>query len=44
MIILGGHLIDKDAIYTPAAFPGFGRKSRSKGFAVARAVKKHAAR
>src|SRR5271170_730098 len=42
MIILGGHLVDKDTLYTPAAFPGLWNEEQVEGLArVARAVKKH---
>jgi len=42
MIILGGHLIDKDTLYTPAGFPGLWNEDQVEGLArVARAVKKH---
>jgi 2,4-dienoyl-CoA reductase-like NADH-dependent reductase (Old Yellow Enzyme family) len=42
MIILGGHLIDKDTLYTPAGFPGLWNDDQVEGLArVARAVKKH---
>ena len=42
MIILGGQIVDKDTIYTPAAFPGLWNDDQVEGIArVARAVKKH---
>ena len=42
MIILGGHLIDRDTLYTPAAFPGLWNDDQVEGLArVTRAVKKH---
>ena len=42
MIILGGQIIEKDTIYTPAAFPGLWNEDQVEGIArVARAVKKH---
>jgi len=42
MIILGGHLIDKDTIYTPMGFPGLWNDAQLEGLAnVARAVKRH---
>ena len=42
MIILGGQIIEKDAIYTPAAFPGLWKDEQIEGIAkVAWAVKKH---
>jgi 2,4-dienoyl-CoA reductase-like NADH-dependent reductase (Old Yellow Enzyme family)/pyruvate/2-oxoglutarate dehydrogenase complex dihydrolipoamide dehydrogenase (E3) component len=42
MIILGGHLIDKDSIYTPMGFPGLWNDAQLEGLAnVARAVKRH---
>jgi 2,4-dienoyl-CoA reductase-like NADH-dependent reductase (Old Yellow Enzyme family)/thioredoxin reductase len=42
MIILGGHLINKDTIYTPLGFPGLWNDAQVEGLAkVARAVKKH---
>ena len=42
MIILGGHLIDRDTLYTPAGFPGLWNEDQVEGLArVARAVKKH---
>ncbi len=42
MIILGGHLIDKDTIYTPMGFPGLWNDAQMEGLAnVARAVKRH---
>ena len=42
MIILGGHLVDKDTLYTPAGFPGLWNEDQVEGLArVARAVKKH---
>ncbi len=42
MIILGGQIIDKDTIYTPAAFPGLWNDEQMEGIArVARAVKRH---
>ena len=42
MIILGGQIIEKDTIYTPAAFPGLWNDEQVEGIArVARAVKKH---
>jgi 2,4-dienoyl-CoA reductase-like NADH-dependent reductase (Old Yellow Enzyme family)/thioredoxin reductase len=42
MIILGGQIIEKDAIYTPAAFPGLWHDDQIEGIAkVARAVKRH---
>jgi 2,4-dienoyl-CoA reductase-like NADH-dependent reductase (Old Yellow Enzyme family) len=42
MIILGGQIIEKDTIYTPAAFPGLWNDDQVEGIArVARAVKKH---
>jgi 2,4-dienoyl-CoA reductase-like NADH-dependent reductase (Old Yellow Enzyme family)/thioredoxin reductase len=42
MIIIGGHLIDKDTIYTPLGFPGLWSDDQIEGLArVARAVKKH---
>jgi 2,4-dienoyl-CoA reductase-like NADH-dependent reductase (Old Yellow Enzyme family)/thioredoxin reductase len=42
MIILGGQIIDKNTIYTPAAFPGLWHDDQIEGIArVARAVKRH---
>jgi 2,4-dienoyl-CoA reductase-like NADH-dependent reductase (Old Yellow Enzyme family)/thioredoxin reductase len=42
MIILGGHLINKDTIYTPLGFPGLWNDAQLEGLAnVARAVKRH---
>ncbi len=42
MIILGGHLINKDTIYTPLGFPGLWNDAQMEGLAnVARAVKRH---
>ena len=42
MIILGGHLINKDTIYTPLGFPGLWNDSQLEGLAnVARVVKRH---
>jgi 2,4-dienoyl-CoA reductase-like NADH-dependent reductase (Old Yellow Enzyme family)/thioredoxin reductase len=42
MIILGGHLINKDTIYTPLGFPGLWSDAQLEGLAnVARAVKRH---
>ena len=42
MIILGGQIIEKDTIYTPAAFPGLWHDDQIEGIAkVARAVKRH---
>ncbi len=42
MIILGGHLIDKNTIYTPMGFPGLWNDAQLEGLAnVARAVKRH---
>jgi len=42
MIILGGHLIDRDTIYTPMGFPGLWNDAQLEGLAnVARAVKRH---
>jgi 2,4-dienoyl-CoA reductase-like NADH-dependent reductase (Old Yellow Enzyme family) len=42
MIILGGQIIEKDTIYTPAAFPGLWDDDQIEGIAkVARAVKRH---
>jgi 2,4-dienoyl-CoA reductase-like NADH-dependent reductase (Old Yellow Enzyme family) len=42
MIILGGQIVEKDTIYTPAAFPGLWNDDQIEGIArVARAVKKH---
>ena len=42
MIIIGGHLINKDTIYTPLGFPGLWNDDQIEGLArVARAVKKH---
>jgi 2,4-dienoyl-CoA reductase-like NADH-dependent reductase (Old Yellow Enzyme family)/thioredoxin reductase len=42
MIILGGHVIDKDSIYTPMGFPGLWNDAQIEGLAsVARAVKRH---
>ncbi len=42
MIILGGHLIDKDTLYTPLGFPGLWNDAQLEGLAnVARAVKRH---
>ena len=42
MIIIGGHLIDKDTIYTPLGFPGLWSDDQIEGLArVARAVKRH---
>ena len=42
MIILGGHVIDKDSIYTPMGFPGLWNDAQLEGLAnVARAVKRH---
>src|SRR6476660_251806 len=32
MIILGGHLINQDTIYTPLAFPAFGTTRSSRGW------------
>jgi 2,4-dienoyl-CoA reductase-like NADH-dependent reductase (Old Yellow Enzyme family) len=41
MIILGGQIIEKDTIYTPAAFPGLWHDDQIEGIAkVARAVQK----
>ena len=40
MIILGGHLINKDTIYTPLGFPGLWNDAQLEGLAnVARAVR-----
>ena len=42
MIILGGQIIEKDTIYTPAAFPGLWHDDQIEGIArVASAVKRH---
>jgi 2,4-dienoyl-CoA reductase-like NADH-dependent reductase (Old Yellow Enzyme family)/thioredoxin reductase len=42
MIILGGHLINKDTIYTPLGFPGLWNDAQLEGLAnVARAVRRH---
>jgi len=42
MIILGGHLINKDTIYTPLGFPGLWNDAQMEGLAnVARAVRRH---
>jgi 2,4-dienoyl-CoA reductase-like NADH-dependent reductase (Old Yellow Enzyme family)/pyruvate/2-oxoglutarate dehydrogenase complex dihydrolipoamide dehydrogenase (E3) component len=42
MIILGGHLVNKDTIYTPLGFPGLWNDAQLEGLAnVARAVKRH---
>jgi 2,4-dienoyl-CoA reductase-like NADH-dependent reductase (Old Yellow Enzyme family)/pyruvate/2-oxoglutarate dehydrogenase complex dihydrolipoamide dehydrogenase (E3) component len=42
MIILGGHLINKDTIYTPLGFPGLWNDAQLEGLAnVARVVKRH---
>ena len=42
MIILGGHLIDKDTLYTPVGFPGLWSDRQISGLArVASAVKRH---
>ena len=42
MIILGGQIVEKNTIYTPAAFPGLWNDEQAEGIArVARAVKKH---
>jgi 2,4-dienoyl-CoA reductase-like NADH-dependent reductase (Old Yellow Enzyme family) len=42
MIILGGHLINKDTLYTPLGFPGLWNDAQLEGLAnVARAVKRH---
>ncbi len=42
MIILGGHLIDKDTLYTPVGFPGLWNDRQISGLArVAGAVKRH---
>jgi 2,4-dienoyl-CoA reductase-like NADH-dependent reductase (Old Yellow Enzyme family)/thioredoxin reductase len=42
MIILGGQIIEKNTIYTPAAFPGLWHDDQIEGIArVARAVKRH---
>jgi len=42
MIILGGHIIDRDALYTPLNFPGLWNDEQVEGLArVARAVKRH---
>jgi 2,4-dienoyl-CoA reductase-like NADH-dependent reductase (Old Yellow Enzyme family)/thioredoxin reductase len=42
MIVLGGHLINKDTIYTPLNFPGLWNDAQLEGLAnVARAVKRH---
>jgi 2,4-dienoyl-CoA reductase-like NADH-dependent reductase (Old Yellow Enzyme family)/pyruvate/2-oxoglutarate dehydrogenase complex dihydrolipoamide dehydrogenase (E3) component len=42
MIILGGHLINKDTIYTPLGFPGLWNDAQMEGLAnVARAVRRY---
>ena len=42
MIILGGHLINMDTIYTPLGFPGLWNDAQLEGLAnVARAVRRH---
>ena len=42
MIILGGHIINKDTLYTPVAFPGLWDDRQISGLArVASAVKRH---
>ena len=42
LIILGGHLINKDTIYTPLGFPGLWNDAQLEGLAnVARAVRRH---